>query len=53
VLLFHEMARRALPKGYTWFDLSITSDDNPYTPALAQMAGAKLYKQYQVYRLYL
>lgn len=31
----------------------MTSDDNPYTPALAQMAGAKLYKQYQVYRLYL
>jgi GNAT superfamily N-acetyltransferase len=53
VLLFHEMARRARPKGYKWYDLSLTSDDNPYTPALAQAAGAKLYKQYQVYRLYL
>ena len=51
VLLFDEMARRALPKGYTWFDLSLTSDDNPYTPDLAQHAGARLYKRYRVYRL--
>ena len=51
VMLFDEMAKRALPKGYTWLDLSLTSADNPYTPALANRAGAKLYKRYRVYRL--
>jgi GNAT superfamily N-acetyltransferase len=51
VMLFDEMAKRALPKGYTWFDLSLTSSDNPYTPALAERAGAKLYKRYRVYRM--
>ena len=51
VMLFDEMARRALPKGYTWFDLSLTSADNPYTPTLAARAGARLYKRDRVYRL--
>jgi GNAT superfamily N-acetyltransferase len=51
VLLFDEMAKRAIPKGYTWFDLSLTSDDNPYTPTLADRAGARLYKRYRVYRI--
>ncbi len=50
VLLFDEMAKRAMPKGYTWIDLSLTSDDNPYTPTLAARAGARLYKRYRVYR---
>lgn len=50
VMLFDEMAKRAIPKGYTWFDLSLTSDDNPYTPTLATRAGARLYKRYRVYR---
>lgn len=51
VLLFDEMAKRAIPKGYTWYDMSLTSDDNPYTPTLATRAGAKIYKRYRVYRL--
>jgi GNAT superfamily N-acetyltransferase len=50
VMLFDEMAKRAIPKGYTWMDLSLTSDDNPYTPTLATRAGARLYKRYRVYR---
>ncbi len=50
VLLFDEMARRAFPRGFTWFDMSLTSDDNPYTPTLATRAGARLYKRYRVYR---
>jgi GNAT superfamily N-acetyltransferase len=50
VLLFDEMAKRAISKGYTWLDLSLTSDDNPYTPTLALKAGARLYKRYRVYR---
>ncbi|MGC9396104.1 MAG: hypothetical protein ACP5J4_14775 [Anaerolineae bacterium] len=50
VLLFDEMAKRAQAKGYTWIDLSLTSADNPDTPALAERMGSKLYKRYQVYR---
>ncbi len=53
VLLFDEMAKRVVAKGYRWVDLSLTSDDNPYTPVLAERAGAKLYKRYRVYRLLL
>jgi GNAT superfamily N-acetyltransferase len=53
VMLFAEMAKRALPKGYQWIDLSLTSEDNPYTPTLAKRAGARLYKRYRVYRLML
>jgi GNAT superfamily N-acetyltransferase len=51
VLLFDEMAKRAWSKGYRWADLSLTSEDNPNTPVLADRLGAKLYKRYRVYRL--
>lgn len=51
VLLFAEMGRRAKAKGYRWLDLSLTSDDNPHTPILAERMGATLYKRYRVYRL--
>jgi GNAT superfamily N-acetyltransferase len=53
VLLFDEMAKRALAKGFRWADLSLTSEDNPDTPILAERMGAKIYKRYRVYRLYL
>ena len=53
VLLFDEMAKRASAKGYKWVDLSLTSDDNPRTPLLAEHMGAKIYKRYRVYRKYL
>jgi len=51
ILLFSEMARRAMEKGYRWADLSLTSADNPRTPALATRFGAEIYKRYRVYRL--
>jgi GNAT superfamily N-acetyltransferase len=51
VLLFDEMAKRAQAKGYKWCDLSLTSEDNPNTPILADRMGATLYKRYRVYRL--
>jgi len=51
ILLFDEMARRARQRGYRWLDLSLTSDDNPRTPALAARFGAKIYKRYRVYRI--
>jgi GNAT superfamily N-acetyltransferase len=51
VLLFDEMAKRARAKGFKWLDLSLTSEDNPRTPILAERMGAKIYKRYRVYRL--
>jgi GNAT superfamily N-acetyltransferase len=51
VLLFDEMATRAVARGYKWADLSLTSEDNPNTPILAERLGAKIYKRYRVYRL--
>jgi GNAT superfamily N-acetyltransferase len=51
VLLFAEMAQRAWDRGYRWADLSMTSEDNPHTPLLAEHMGARLYKRYRVYRL--
>jgi GNAT superfamily N-acetyltransferase len=50
ILLFNEMARRAISKGYRWADLSLTSADNPHTPMLAEHIGASIYKRYRVYR---
>lgn len=52
LLLFDEMAKRAIPKGYHWADLSLTSEDNPNTPILAQRMGARIYKRYRVYRFH-
>jgi GNAT superfamily N-acetyltransferase len=49
LLLFDEMSKRARAKGYRWVDLSLTSDDNPYTPALAARMGGRIYKRYRVY----
>lgn len=51
LLLFDEMARRVDDKGYEWADLSLTSDDNPATPGLAERMGARIYKRYRVYRM--
>jgi GNAT superfamily N-acetyltransferase len=51
IVLFDEMARRAIAKGYRWADLSITSADNPATPLMAEHMGARIYKRYRVYRL--
>ena len=48
-LMFDEMVRLGLEKGYTWVDLSITSEDNPQTPLLAKRLGANLYKRWRVY----
>ena len=50
VLLFDEMAKRAVAKGYRWADLSMTGDDNPDTWDLAHHMGAKIYKRYRFFR---
>ena len=51
VLLFDEMVRRARARGYRWIDASLTSTDNPRTPALGERFKAQLYKRYRVYRM--
>jgi hypothetical protein len=48
--MFDEIIQRARARGYRWIDASLTSADNPRTPALAERLGAKLYKRYRVYR---
>jgi len=53
LMLFSEMIKRAKEKGYTWADLSLTSEDNPKTPMLAERVGGKLYKRYRVYQILL
>jgi GNAT superfamily N-acetyltransferase len=53
VLLFAELGRRAKAKGFKWLDLSLTSEDNPHTPILAERMGARVYKRYRVYRLWI
>jgi GNAT superfamily N-acetyltransferase len=50
VLLFAEMGRRAIAKGYRWADLSLTGDENPDTWPLAHHMGAKIYKRYRFYK---
>jgi len=50
ILLFAEMAKRAIAKGYLWADLSLTGEDNPDTWNLAHHTGAKIYKRYRFYR---
>ena len=50
VLLFAEMANRAVARGYTWADLSLTGDENKDTWPLAHHMGAKIYKRYRFYK---
>jgi GNAT superfamily N-acetyltransferase len=50
VLMFEEMLERAQARGYQWVDLSLTAEDNPKTPMLAERMGGEVYKRYQVYR---
>ena len=50
VLLFDEMARRAVAKGYQWADLSLTGEDNLDTFPLAHRMGAKIYKRYRFFQ---
>ena len=49
VLLFAEMARRAVAKGYTWADMSLTGEDNLDTWPLTHRMGGKIYKRYRFY----
>ena len=48
-LMLYEMGARAVAKGYTWGDLSITGADNPMTVRLGSRLGARIYKRWQAY----
>jgi len=50
-LIYLEMARAVLRKGYKWVDMSLTGEDNPMTNKLATRMGARLDKRYRVYEL--
>ena len=50
VLLFEQMVKRAVARGYTWADLSLTGDENMDTWPLAHHMGAKIYKRYRIYQ---
>ena len=50
IVMFAEMARRAIAKGYLWADLSLTGEDNPDTVDLARHTGAEIYKRYRFYK---
>lgn len=50
ILLFAEMAKRAMAKGYQWADLSLTGEANPDTWDLAHHMGARIYKRYRFYQ---
>lgn len=50
-VMVYTLVRRALDKGYRWMDLSLTAEDNPMTPRLAERMGAHIYRRYRVYRL--
>lgn len=49
--MLHRLVQTARAKGYRWMDMSLTSDDNPMTPRLAEHLDAQLYRRYRVYRL--
>ena len=50
VLLFAEMAQRAIARGYAWLDLSLTGEDNPDTWDITHHMGAQIYKRYRFYK---
>ena len=50
IMLFHEMAERGRAKGFRWVDLSLTAEDNPQTPLIAERLGATMYKRYRTYQ---
>jgi hypothetical protein len=51
ILLFDRMVHNARARGYRWIDASLTSDDNPRTPALGTRFGAEIYKRYRIFRM--
>jgi GNAT superfamily N-acetyltransferase len=50
-LMFIEMGKALIRKGYDWLDASLTNEFNPQTNKLAPRLGAYVYRRYREYRL--
>lgn len=50
ILLFAEMAKRAIAKGYAWLDLSLTGEDNPDTWNIVHHMDGRIYKRYRFFK---
>jgi GNAT superfamily N-acetyltransferase len=50
-VMFVEMGRAVIRRGYRWVDGSLTGTDNPQTNKLATRLGAVVYRRYRQYRL--
>ncbi|MFH1185535.1 MAG: hypothetical protein V1755_10930 [Chloroflexota bacterium] len=50
ILLFAEMVKRGIAKGFEWLDLSLTGADNPDTWDLAHHMDGKVYKRYRFFQ---
>lgn len=50
-LMYLEMAKAILRKGYAWVDASVTGETNPQTNKLLTRVGAYVYRRYREYRL--
>ena len=46
-VMFLEMGKAVLRKGYTWMDASLTNEFNPQTNKLAPRLGAYVYRRYR------
>jgi len=51
VLMFLEMGKALIRKGYDWVDASLTNEFNPQTNKLATRLGAYVYRRYREFRL--
>ena len=50
-IMYLEMAKAVVRKGYTWVDASLTGEDNPQTNKLLARVDAFIYRRYREYRL--
>lgn len=50
-IMYLEMGRAVIRKGYTWVDASVTGETNPQTNKLLTRVGAYVYRRYREYRL--
>jgi len=50
-VLYLEMAKAVVRKGYKWVDASLTGEDNPQTNKLLARVDAYIYRRYREYRL--
>jgi GNAT superfamily N-acetyltransferase len=50
-IMFLEMGKRMIEKGYTWADASLTNEYNPQTNKLATRLGARVYRRYREYQI--